>query len=63
MTSPGARKRFLGQRRARTAAFWDEMRRVAEPARNAPDWMHAGINLNPRNFETYMPDRTGHERG
>lgn len=33
--------------------FWDMVRRVAEPLRGKPTWMHAGIRLNPEHFVTY----------
>jgi hypothetical protein len=42
---------------AAQGSFWDQMQKVAEPAKNSPDWMHAGINLNPQNFETFSPPK------
>ena len=33
--------------------FWAMIRKVADGARGKPDWMHAGINLNERNFVTF----------
>lgn len=35
------------------AVFWESMRKAAEPVRDAPDWMKAGINLSS-NFETFL---------
>ena len=33
--------------------FWLTMQKIAREASADPDWSKAGINLNPRNFETY----------
>jgi hypothetical protein len=37
--------------------FWDKMNDAAELSRSSPDHMQAGINLNPQNFETYLPEK------
>lgn len=34
-------------------AFWDGVKESAALVKDAPDWMKAGINLDPRVFETY----------
>lgn len=36
--------------------FWEIMRRSAESARLAPEWMQAGINLNEKNYETFRSE-------
>jgi hypothetical protein len=37
-------------------AFWDGVHKSAELVKGQPAWTGAGINLNPKNFETYAPD-------
>ncbi len=39
-------------------AFWDGVRKSAEGVKGQPAWTGAGINLNPKNFETYAPEST-----
>jgi len=34
-------------------AFWDAMERSAAPAKSAPSWKLAGINLSERNYTTF----------
>jgi hypothetical protein len=34
-------------------AFWDAVKASAALVADAPEWMKAGINLDPRVFETY----------
>lgn len=36
--------------------FWIAMKEIAEQARQAPEWSKAGINLNPRNFDTFRKE-------
>lgn len=38
-----------------SSEFWDEIKKSADTVRRKPDWMHAGINLNEKNFETFKP--------
>ena len=33
--------------------FLEDLRKSAEQVRNSPEWMKAGIDLNPKQFETY----------
>lgn len=37
--------------------FWDKVRESAKMIQAGPDWMKAGITLNPEHFETYPPER------
>ena len=38
-----------------SAAFWASVERTAEAIKNAPAWMKAGVDVNPRHFETHEP--------
>jgi hypothetical protein len=40
----------------RSAAFWTSVERTAEAIKNAPAWMKAGVDVNPRHFETCEPE-------
>lgn len=40
---------------AHSAAFWASVERSAAAIKHAPAWMKAGIDINPRHFETYEP--------
>jgi hypothetical protein len=40
---------------ANSAAFWASVERSAAAIKHAPAWMKAGIDINPRHFETYEP--------
>ena len=33
--------------------FWDDVEKSAEKIRSEPDWMKAGITLNPANYTTF----------
>jgi hypothetical protein len=38
-----------------SAAFWASVERTAAAIKDAPAWMKAGVDVNPRHFETYEP--------
>lgn len=40
---------------ARSRRFWKKIAASASAVRSGPDWMKAGITLNPDMFETYPP--------
>jgi hypothetical protein len=39
----------------KSAAFWASVERTAAAIKDAPAWMKAGVDVNPRHFETYEP--------
>jgi hypothetical protein len=39
----------------KSAAFWASVEETAASVRDLPAWMKAGIDINPRHFETYEP--------
>ena len=37
-------------------SLMNQMRKAAEPVKDAPAWQKAGINLNPQHYETHRPN-------
>jgi hypothetical protein len=38
--------------------FWKNLKQLAEELKDRPDWMYAGITLNPKIYKTYEPARS-----
>ena len=36
--------------------YWNELREIARIIQSGPNWLKAGISLNPKHFFTYAPD-------